>query len=513
MDALVAGALAAVEPGALVRGALADFAMGRAATPGDALSTQPEVGPGVRMESDVPAESASSVEPDILVAAVGKAAWGMVRGAVEAVGPRIREVVVVAPEDGPVGAFPSPATFPPHRFIRGGHPLPDEGSLAGARTVLDLVRGADPAERVVFLLSGGASALLSLPPDDVSLDDLALTSRLLMQAGADIVELNTVRKHLDRVKGGGLARAAAPTSLWAGILSDVVGDRLDVIGSGPVSPDPTTFDDALEVVRTRIPDGVPPFVLEHLERGSRGEVPETPARGDPCFETVETRIIGNAGTALAGAARTARARGYEVREGSATVTGEAREVGRELGRIARRIAGAMREGDPIAEDVRPESPTAGEIRRSPGAGRRGVCYLSAGETTVTVTGAGRGGPNQEAALAAALELAAPGSGSDPVDGEAHPPVLGAEIPDMLVASVGTDGIDGPTDVAGAVADPTTVGRARRAGISPEAALEHNDSYSFFRALGDQIRTGPTGTNVMDLHVVLVRDRGGRTSGR
>lgn len=467
LDAMVAGAIGAADPESLTRDALAASAVAE------------EAGSGV------------------VLAAVGKASGAMARGGFDVLGGRIRAATVVMPrtrgagnDGGDVGGDGSPGSegrlsgLPEvARVFRGGHPLPDEDTVRGAEAVLDLVADAAPDERMVFLLSGGASALLTLPAAGVTLGDVARTTRLLMEAGADIVELNAVRKHLDRLKGGGLARAAAPTPVWAGILSDVVGDRLDVIGSGPVSPDSSTFPDALRVVQARISSSVPPRVLRHLKRGARGELPETPGEAAPCFRGVEAVIVGNAATAVAGAARAARKRGYVVRGGSHSVTGEARAVGRQLGARARRL------GEEAIGSGRP------------------TCFLSAGETTVTVTGTGRGGPNQEVALAAALELARAGP-----PGGAGRAGSGVSPVEVVVASVGTDGIDGPTPAAGAVVDPDTVARARAAGLSPEDALDDNDSHGFFRVLGDLLTTGPTGTNVMDLHLVLARPLPGPPEG-
>lgn len=470
---MIAGALEAADPEALVR---------------RALSSSPAWFRSARNAQE--ASGAGGPEgTDVVLASVGKASAAMARGAFDVLGSRIRDAVVVVPRargeehGGTDGEDATSADLGSHlsglpgtvRVFQGGHPLPDEDTVRGAEAVLDLVRDSSADEQIVFLLSGGGSALLTLPAPGLTVDDVAGTTRLLMEAGADIVELNTVRKHLEQLKGGRLARSAAPTPVWAAILSDVVGDRLDVIGSGPVTPDPSTFPDALRVIRTRIPSSVPRRVLRHLERGARGELPDTPGDGAPCFRTVEAVVVGNAATAVAGAARVARERGYTVRGGSHSVTGEARSVGRELGIRARRVAEeALRSGHP-------------------------VCHLSAGETTVTVSGTGRGGPNQEVTLAAALELGR----TEPPGGDPPPGSRTSRV-DVVVSSVGTDGIDGPTPAAGAVADPGTVARARAAGLSPERALDENDSYGFFRALDDLLTPGPTGTNVMDLHLVLAR---------
>lgn len=430
--AILAAALEAVDPERLVRDALDD---GRLA---------------------VPEPPADARDGDVVLLAVGKATAGMARGAIGGLTERIREGAALLPRG--VGAeVPAAAGI---RVFRGGHPLPDDAGVDAARTILETARRAGPGDILLFLVSGGGSALLTLPAEGVELEHVRAVTDRLLDSGADIRELNTVRKHLDRLKGGGLARAAAPTPVRAGALSDVVGDPLDVIASGPVSPDPTTYGDALEVLERRLSRAeAPAAVVRHLEAGARGERPETPKPGDPCFRRVATTVVGNAVTALESAAGEARSRGYRTRVLGADVTGEARDVGAELGRLARRI----REGD--------EGPAPP------------CCVLAAGETTVTVTGDGLGGRNQEVALGAAASL----DGLDAV----------------LVASVGTDGVDGPTDAAGALATGSTLERARQAGIDPGDALDRNDSHPFFRELGDLVTTGPTGTNVMDLQVLLI----------
>lgn len=433
LDGIVRAALSAVEPAGLVRRALED---GSLAVP---PSPPPTGDPG-----------------DLVLLAVGKAAPGMVRGALAVLGPRVRRGVVLAPR----GTADEMDAGPSLRVFRGGHPLPDAAGVRGARALLEEAATVRPGETILLLLSGGGSALLTLPPDGVPLDDVRTVTRLLLEEGADIRALNTVRKHLDRLKGGGLARAAAGAPIRAAVVSDVVGDPLDVIASGPVSHDPTTFADALRIVEgLGAATAVPPAVRRHLEAGASGEREETPGAADPCFDDVRTVVVGRAADAVAGARAEARHRGYRIRVLGTDVTGEARDVGARLGRLARRI----RDGS-----GKPAPPT---------------CILAAGETTVTVTGTGRGGRNQEVALGAARA------------------VDGAEA--TLVASVGTDGIDGPTDAAGALATGSTLDRARRAGLDVDAALERNDAYPFFRELGDLIVTGPTGTNVMDLQVILV----------
>lgn len=385
------------------------------------------------------------------VAAIGKAAQAMVRGAAEALGERLADGVVVLPHGGEM-------SLPPGcQAIAAGHPVPDLGSVAGGRAVLELAEGLASDDLLLCLISGGGSALMTLPPEGVPLASVQAATGLLLKAGATIGELNAVRKHLDRLKGGRLARAAAPARTVALVLSDVVGDPLDVIASGPLSPDPTTFREAVELLRTRgVWDELPGAVREHLAAGLRGAVEESPKAGDECFERVEVRIVGNNRLAAEAAMAKAERLGYAARLLTIELTGEARDVGRDLARRAL----AERAGSPA----------------DPG------CLVAAGETTVTVTGTGSGGRNQELALGAALALA------------------GSES--MLLASLGTDGIDGPTDAAGAFADGATVARAARLGIDSEAVLRANNTYAFFCALRDLIVTGPTGTNVMDLQIVL-----------
>lgn len=403
--------------------------------------------------------------PDLVLVAVGKAAPAMARGALRRLGRRVRDGVVLAPSGPAVEREDPEVERPDHpglRLLRGGHPLPTPDGVVATRAIVDLVRGAGAEETVLVLLSGGGSSLLTLPADGLTLDDVRTATRGLLRSGAEIGELNAVRKHLDRVKGGRLARTASPAAVRAAVLSDVVGDRLDVIASAPVSPDPSRYADAVAVLeRYGSSTAVPERVREHLEAGAIGDRDETPGAADPCFRRVRTSVVGSVAKAVAGAREEALRRGYRVRVLGTELTGEAREVGAHLGRIARRVRESA-EG--------PEPP---------------ACLLAGGETTVTVRGDGRGGRNQELALGATDEVAG--------------------LTGVLVGSVGTDGVDGPTDAAGALVTGSTAARAARAGLRVDDALERNDSHPFFRTLGDLVVTGPTGTNVMDLQVVLVDD--------
>jgi hydroxypyruvate reductase len=377
----------------------------------------------------------------------------MTQGVEEVLGDRLTQGMVIVPA-------PSPAPSPRIVFYPGGHPLPTEEGMEAACRVLVLTRSAGEADLLLCLFSGGGSALLTLPVEGVSLEEKRRTTRLLLEAGARIEELNAVRKHLSQIKGGRLGRAAFPAKAMVLVLSDVVGDRLDVIASGPCFPDPTTYGEALEVIhRYRLRDRIPPAVLQHLEAGLRGEIPETPKPGDLVLEQIPHYLIGNNALALEAAGRAAAARGFTPWIVDRTLQGEAQEQGREIAGVIRRA----REGKG------PVNPPA--------------ALLWGGETTVTVRGDGRGGRCQELALGAVEPLA------------------GLEGCALLAA--GTDGIDGPTDAAGAFADGTTLSRARTMGLDPKAYLARNDAYSFFQPLGDLLITGPTGTNVMDLVLALI----------
>jgi len=386
----------------------------------------------------------------VVVLGCGKAAGAMARAVEAALAPRIAAGLVVV-KDG----YRAPTRVV--EVAEAGHPVPDARGVRAAARLLELARAAGPDDLVLVLVSGGGSALAVAPAPPVTLEDKQAVTRLLLAAGATIDELNAVRKHLSLLKGGQLARAAAPAPVLALILSDVVGDRVDVVASGPTAPDPTTFADALAVLERRgVRPRVPPTVLARLEAGAAGAIPETPKPGDPLFDRVLNLVVGDNALVLAAAADAARALGYAPHVLTRTLTGEARAVARRLVAEARALAGP-------------------------------ACLLAGGETTVTVRGAGRGGRCQEFALAAALELA-------PDDA-------------LVVLAAGTDGTDGPTDAAGALVDAGTVARGRAAGQDARRALEDNDAYTFLRAAGDLLETGPTNTNLLDIYLLLQPGRG------
>jgi len=363
-----------------------------------------------------------------------------------------------------VGVPPAGDPEPAHlERLTGGHPVPNFGSEAAGRRALAMAAAARPDERVLVLLSGGASALLAAPAAGLTLADKQRATTVLLNEGAEIHRLNVVRKHLSAIKGGQLAVATVAPCLTL-MISDVVGDDPSVIASGPTVADPSTFRDALDAIdHLGGRAAYPAAVVAHLERGMAGKNPETPKPGDPRLARSGALVVGGRRQAMEGAAATARRLGYHVVVLEQPVVGEAREAAVvQIGHMAEVAAAADR--------------------------RRPVCVISSGETTVRVTGLGRGGRNQEFALAAATM-------------REH---LGTSAPGRwMLASVGTDGVDGPTDAAGAVVDATTVERAIRAGLAPPGEFLHNnDAYGFFAPLGDLIKTGPTGTNVGDLQVFL-----------
>jgi glycerate 2-kinase len=390
----------------------------------------------------------------IYVLGAGKAGLSMAQAAERIIGRRITAGFINVKD----GDLATRRAARPRRieWNECGHPVPDARGAAGAERIAAIARQAGEKDLVVWLVSGGASALLPYPAAPITLEEKQATTRLLLACGADIHEINTVRKHISQIKGGQLARLAAPAAVEALILSDVIGDDPAVIGSGPTAPDASTFADALAVFdRYAIRNRLPASVRHRLESGAAGEIPETPKPGDSCFRKVRNTVIGSNRLALAAAARRARELGYHTLILASGLQGEAREIARVHAAMAHEIAAT---GHPL-------KPPA--------------CVISGGEPTVTLHGKGRGGRNQEFALAAAIDIAG--------------------LANTVVFSAGTDGTDGPTDAAGAIADGHTLHR------NPEARrfLAANDSYNYFQPLGDLVITGPTHTNVMDVQMLLV----------
>lgn len=390
----------------------------------------------------------------LIVLGAGKAAPAMASAAEAVLGSRITDGLVVTKS----------VRFKPLRRIQvrtAGHPIPDAAGRRAAELMIERVAGLGRDDLVLFLLSGGASALLPLPEKGISLRDKQRVTNQLLRSGATIRELNAVRKHLSRIKGGHLAARCQPARVVSLILSDVIGNPLDVIGSGPTSPDPTTFQDAIKTLKEyRLWEGTPIAVRRCLEAGQRGDRSETPKPGDPFFRRIKNVIIGDNRAAVQAVADYARASGLNAYILTTRLQGDVREAARLFGSLAR---GVCKLGLPV------EPP---------------ACLIAGGELTVTVTGRGKGGRCQEMALTAVREIAG--------------------LRGVTLAAFGTDGTDGPTDAAGAVVDDRTLFRAARRGLDPSRFLSRNDSYHFFKKLGGLLQPGPTGTNVNDLYLLLVK---------
>jgi len=396
------------------------------------------------------------LEGRLFVVAVGKASQAMAAPAIAALEDRLTGGIVVLPRG--YGRALG-ACYPRIAVLEARHPLPDAAGMEAAGRVMALVRGMGERDLCLFLLSGGGSSLLPLPHPRISLEDKIETTRLLLRSGADITETNTVRTHISAIKGGRLAEGARGCIVTLAI-SDVAGDALGFIASGPTVPDPTTFAEALDVLSRRgLGDRVPGRVRLLLEDGAAGRIAETP-KSLPDRHAAE--IVASNATAVSAAMREAAAAGFTPHLLTAPLAGEARNAGRMLARIAKDVRDR---GVPVAPPA---------------------CVLAGGETTVTVKGSGAGGRNQETTLAAAIAL----------EGE----------PGILLASFATDGVDGPTESAGAYASGETAVAGRRAGLDPLACLADNDSAAFLSAAGELIVTGPTGTNVNDIAFALVARR-------
>jgi glycerate-2-kinase len=390
----------------------------------------------------------------LIVIGTGKASAKMAQVVEEILDGHINEGLVVTKYD---------HALPLNRIqlVEAGHPLPDANGLRAVQETRELLRGLSGDDIVLCLISGGGSALWPAPADGITLEEKQEVTQLLLRAGADIRELNAVRKHLSSMKGGQLAQWAAPARVISLIMSDVIGDPLDFIGSGPTAPDTTSFSNAVAIIQ-KYGINAPTAVSRRLAKGAQGRIPETPKPGDAVFERVENHIIGNNRLLVDAAEAKASELNFNTLILGTEVEGEAKDIGRFFTAIAREIG---QSGNPI-------KPPA--------------CILAAGETTVTVRGHGRGGRNQEMALAWAVAMAARPSSTP-----------------SCFASVATDGSDGPTSAAGGLVDPFTCARGVELGLVPLEFLSSNDSYNFLKATGDLIVTGPTQTNLMDLQMLLV----------
>lgn len=398
----------------------------------------------------------------IIVVGAGKATARMALAVEELLGNRISTGLIVV-KDG------HKTDLAKIEQVEASHPIPNAAGVQGAQRILEMMRAADDKTLIICLLSGGASALLVAPVDGLTLQDKQEVTALLLKAGASIGELNAVRKHLSAVKGGRLARAAYPAQVVTLILSDVIGDRLDVIASGPTSADSASFADAWAVIeKYGLKDSIPSGVSGYLQKGINKAAPETVKTGDPCLRGTQNVIVGGIKLALAEAEKKSRQLGFVPQILTAELQGEAHEAASFLAKTAN-----LARADLCANEPR--------------------CLLSGGETTVTVRGTGQGGRNQEFALAFSLAI-------EGMEG-------------ISLLSAGTDGSDGPNDAAGAIVDVNTVANARQLGIDPAAYLGNNDSYGFFQRFDalsgahSHLITGPTGTNVMDIQIILITKGG------
>lgn len=390
---------------------------------------------------------------NIYIVGAGKAAAPMARALEEILQGRVREGTVNV-------KYGHLTDLEVVRIKEAGHPLPDQGGVEGTKEILELAKRATEKDLVFCVLSGGGSALLPMPVSAVSFEEKQETTKVLLACGATIHEINAVRKHISQVKGGGLARAVCPARLISLILSDVVGDNLDAIASGPTVADHSTFQDCLDVFdRYGIRDKVPSRVLKHIIDGREGRAVETPKPGDPVFKRTQNLIVGSNLRCVLAAKKKAQEIGYRTMVLSTMIEGETKDVAKVHAAIAKEVKIT---GNPI---------------------ERPACILSGGETTVTIIGDGLGGRNQEFVLVCAMEIQG--------------------LEGTVVLSGGTDGTDGPTDAAGAIADGSTLDRAEALDMSASDFLKRNDSYHFFQKLNDLLITGPTNTNVMDLRLIMV----------
>ncbi len=391
----------------------------------------------------------------VFLVAFGKASLPMAQSATEILGDRLSQGILITKAIQPKFTQQNSKIT----IIEASHPVPDERGADGAQRIIELLQTTTPNDLVIFLISGGGSALLTAPVPSVSLDDLQRLNKVLLSCGADINEINTIRKHLSLVKGGNLAQYAFPAQVVSLILSDVIGDPLDVIASGPTVADPTTYVDAQSIFnKYDIAQDIPLTILAHLKLGSNGEIPETPKARGPVFQRTQNVIIGNNFRAAQAAREQAEIEGFNALLLTTRLEGEARQVGPVLAAIAQQIDAT---GNPIP---------------------RPACLITGGETTVTLRGDGMGGRNQELALSAVKGLAG--------------------IADTFLVTLATDGDDGPTDAAGAVVSGNTLSQANLQGLNPAEFLSRNAAYEFFEPLGDLLKPGPTLTNVNDLSFIF-----------
>jgi len=393
----------------------------------------------------------------LCVVSFGKAASLMAQSLIDGIGNVLTNGIMIT-KYGHTGKQPFADTL---AVYEAGHPIPDDNGVRATGEVLKLLKQADEGTFVVFLISGGGSALLCCPYEGISLAEKQAVTRLLLKAGADIQELNTVRKHISAVKGGRLAEIAYPAKMVSLILSDVIGDQLDVIASGPTSPDTSTYADAMKIIQKYgLAERMPGSVINILTKGIQGHIPETPKKGAPVFSGMNNIIIGSNAIAIEAAKKAAQRSGYKTAVLSTKLSGETSQVAKDLARAALDRKKTL----PVGEKF---------------------CLIAGGETTVTVKGDGKGGRNTELALAFGIAI----------QGQ----------PGITFLSAGTDGTDGPTDAAGAIVTGQMFFDAVSRGLDPQDYLVRNDSYTFFNVINGLVITGPTGTNVMDIQLILLEN--------
>jgi glycerate-2-kinase len=390
----------------------------------------------------------------IVVIGFGKASIKMAEGCEEELRDKIYDGAIIAPkgiEDKKLKII---------KVFEGTHPIPSEVNVESAKKLISVCSNLTSEDLVICLISGGGSSLLTFPANDISLEEKKLTTDVLLKSGADIREINTIRKHISKVKGGQLLNFLKPAKVVSLILSDVVGDPIEYIASGPTSPDSSTFKDALSIIKKyNLVNKLPKSVVERIEKGVRGEILETPKPGDEIFNNVKNIIVSNNMKSLVAMEKKASSLGYNTIILTSYAQGESREVGKFLCAVIKQIS---------SYDIPIKKP---------------ACVILGGETTVTVKGNGKGGRNQELVLSIVLNC--------------------KDVKNFVFASIGSDGIDGYTDAAGAIADNFSLEDAVNSGLKPEEFLENNDSYNFFKQTRDLIFTGPTGTNVNDFTVALI----------
>ena len=390
---------------------------------------------------------------NIYVIGMGKAAASMAKAVEDILGDKLTSGIVNV-------KYGHTVPLNKIKINEAAHPVPDDAGLKGSQEIIELLKKTGEKDLVICLISGGGSALLPLPAGNLTLEDKQAVTKSLLECGADIHEINSIRKQISAVKGGRLAAFVYPSTLISLILSDVIGDDLDVIASGPTVPDTHTFHDCRNIIQKyKLDQRVPKSVIEYIEKGCSGEIEDTPKSDSPVFERTQNAIVGSNILAVSAAKEKAEELGYNSLVLSTFIHGETKEVAKVHTAIAKEIRSS---GNPL---------------------KKPACIISGGETTVTIEGKGLGGRNQEFVLAAALDI----------DG----------LNDVVILSGGTDGNDGPTDAAGAFADGTTISRAGKLGLNAYEYLCDNNSYNFFKPLGDLLITGPTNTNVMDLRVLLI----------